>query len=94
MVQASLFVLDLTKSKYNANTKSTLSHINVGSGEDITILNLARTIADVTWFKGEVETDPSKPGGTLRKLMDVSRLNAMGWTPNVELKSGLAETYR
>ncbi|HEY6630022.1 MAG TPA: GDP-L-fucose synthase [Rhizobiaceae bacterium] len=69
------------------------SHINVGCGEDISILDLARTIASVVGLEATIETDPSKPDGTPRKLLDVSRLFAMGWRPSIDLESGLTQTY-
>ena len=71
-----------------------LSHINVGCGEDISILELAQLVARVTGFEGEITTDPSKPDGTMRKLMDVSRLKDMGWAPRIGLERGVEETYR
>ena len=94
MAEASLFVLDLPKKDYEANTQPMLSHINVGSGEDISILELAQLVARITGFKGKIATDPTKPDGTMRKLMDVSRLSAMGWRARIGLEVGLAETYR
>lgn len=93
MAAASLFVLDLPREQYEANTQPMLSHINVGCGEDISILELAQLVARVTGFEGKIVTDPSKPDGTLRKLMDVSRLRDMGWKPQVSLEEGVAETY-
>jgi GDP-L-fucose synthase len=94
MAAASLFVLDLPKSDYEANTQPMLSHINVGSGTDISILELAHKVAAITGYKGRIVTDPSKPDGTLRKLMDVSRLTQMGWSAQIGLDQGLAETYQ
>ncbi|MFP4406087.1 GDP-L-fucose synthase family protein, partial [Rhodosalinus sp.] len=94
MAEASLFVLDLPKSVYDANTAPMLSHINVGTGEDISILDLARLVAEVTGFEGGIETDPTKPDGTPRKLMDVSRLAAMGWRAKIGLREGVTATYR
>lgn len=94
MAAASLFVLDLPSEQYHARTQPMLSHINVGCGKDITILELAQLVARVTGFEGSIETDPSKPDGTMRKLMDVSRLAEMGWMPNIGLEQGLKETYR
>ncbi len=94
MAEASLFVLDLDAGSYAANTQPMLSHINVGTGEDIAILDLARMVAEVTGFEGRIETDPSKPDGTMRKLMDVSRLAEMGWTARIGLREGVEETYR
>lgn len=93
MAKASLFVLGLPKDKYDANTQPMLSHINVGSGSDVSIAELARMVADVVGFKGEIKFDTTKPDGTLRKLMDVTRLANMGWRSTIELKSGISETY-
>jgi len=94
MAAASLFVMDLDKEAYNANTLPQLSHINVGSGVDISILELAQLIAEVTGFKGQIVLDRSKPDGTMRKLMDVSRLADMGWKASIDLETGVRDTYR
>jgi len=94
MAEASLFVLDLSKEIYDANTSPMLSHINVGSGTDITIADLAQKVANVIGFKGRIVTDPTKPDGTMRKLMDVSRLTDMGWSARISLDDGLNDTYR
>jgi nucleoside-diphosphate-sugar epimerase len=94
MAEASLFVLGLPKTTYDANTDPMLSHINVGTGKDVSILELSQMIARVTGFNGNIATDPSKPDGTLRKLMDVSRLARMGWQARIDLELGLEETYR
>jgi GDP-L-fucose synthase len=67
--------------------------VNVGTGEDLTILELARLVAETTGFKGEILTDPTKPDGTPRKLLDISRINATGWQPAVTFKDGLASAY-
>jgi GDP-L-fucose synthase len=69
-------------------------HINVGSGEDIPIKELAYAIKDVVGFTGELVFDVSKPDGTPRKLMDGKKLNSMGWTPKIDLQSGLNSAYR
>ena len=74
-------------------TRPMLSHINVGCGEDISILELAHLVVRVTGFKGRITADPSKPDGTMRKLMDVSRLAKMGWKPRISLEQGVEETY-
>jgi nucleoside-diphosphate-sugar epimerase len=71
-----------------------LSHLNVGSGTDITILELAKKISKITGFKGHIKTDPSKPDGSPRKLMDVSRLTKMGWSARISLDQGLTDTYQ
>ncbi len=93
MAEASLFVLDLPRDVYDANTEPMLSHINVGTGTDVTIRELAAIIAEVTGFGGHIDFDTTKPDGTPRKLMDVSRLAAMGWTARTGLRDGVAETY-
>ncbi|MDU8914027.1 GDP-L-fucose synthase [Aestuariicoccus sp. MJ-SS9] len=93
MAEASLFVLDLPKDTYEANTEPMLSHINVGSGTDVSILELAQMVMRVTGFEGRIVTDPTKPDGTMRKLMDVSRLADMGWRAGIGLEQGIAETY-
>ena len=94
MAEASLHVMQMGRAEYEANTQPMLSHINVGTGEDLTIRSLAERIAKVVSFTGRIEQDPSKPDGAPRKLMDVSRLRAMGWKPRVGLEEGLALAYR
>ena len=93
MAEASLFVLELDEEIYQANTKPMLSHINVGTGRDVTIREMAETMKRVVGFKGELKFDVSKPDGSNRKLIDVSRLKAMGWTYSTELEDGLKKTY-
>jgi len=93
MANASLFVLEASRSIYQSNTKPMLSHINVGTGRDVTIRELAKLMKKVTDFKGEIVFDKSKPDGAPRKLVDVSRLSNMGWTFNISLEEGLAKTY-
>jgi nucleoside-diphosphate-sugar epimerase len=78
---------------YAAHTQPMQSHINVGCGQDITIRELAHTIGQVVGYQGQIEFDPSKPDGTPRKLMDSSRLNALGWQAKVALEDGLAKAY-
>ena len=94
MAQASLFVLELNNKTYKSNTKSMLSHINVGTGKDITIKEMAEIMKDVVGFKGELVFDTSRPDGALRKLIDVSRLSNMGWNHTIDLKEGLEMTYK
>ena len=93
MAEASLFVLDLDRETYAANTQPMLSHINVGTGTYVSIMELAQMVAKVTGFEGRITNDPSKPDGTLRKLMDVSRLADMGWRASIDLEDGLRQTY-
>jgi GDP-L-fucose synthase len=94
MAAASLFVLNLSKGIYGENTEPMLSHINVGTGTDVSILELAQLVAKITGYSGKISTDPSKPDGTMRKLMDVGRLGEMGWHARIELEQGLADTYK
>ncbi len=94
MAEASLFVLELEKKVYQENTEPMLSHINVGTGKDITIRELAEIMKEVVGFNGELFFDTSRPDGTSRKLIDVSRLSKMGWNYRTNLREGLAETYK
>ena len=94
MAEASLFVLDLPKDVYDANTQPMLSHVNVGTGQDISVAELAEAIARLTGFSGRIVFDASRPDGTPRKLMDVSRLAAMGWRASTPFETGLKQTYR
>ena len=94
MATASLFVLNLSKDVYDKNTEPMLSHINVGTGTEISISELAQLVANVTGFTGQIRTDASKPDGTMRKLMDVGRLAKMGWRARIDLEKGLVDTYK
>lgn len=93
MAAASVYVMELAQDIYEANTQPMLSHINVGTGEDCSIKELAETLAQVVGFKGTIVFDASKPDGTPRKLMDVSRLRDMGWSYSIPLEEGLRLTY-
>ncbi|WP_170365952.1 GDP-L-fucose synthase [Ruegeria arenilitoris] len=93
MAEASLFVMDLPQDVYQANTQPMLSHINVGCGQDVSIAELAALIAKITGYTGWITQDTTKPDGTMRKLMDVSRLAKMGWKARIELEDGIRETY-
>ncbi|MBB3593645.1 GDP-L-fucose synthase [Rhizobium sp. BK529] len=79
---------------YLMKTYSDESHVNVGSGEDLTILELARLVAEIVGFEGDIICDPSKPDGTPRKLMSADRLRNLGWAPAIGLKEGIADAYR
>ena len=94
MAAASLFVLELDEQTYQANTKPMLSHINIGTGVDITIREMAETMKQVVGFEGELTFDITKPDGAPRKLIDVSRLSDIGWEYTIELKEGLKKTYK
>jgi GDP-L-fucose synthase len=93
MAAASVYVMGLNNDAYEANTQPMLSHINVGTGVDCTIRELAETMKRVVGFEGKLVFDASKPDGTPRKLMDVSRLRALGWQASISLESGLQQTY-
>lgn len=94
MAAASVHVMNLDQATYEANTDPMLSHINVGTGVDCTIRELAETMAEVTGFKGKLDWDTSKPDGTPRKLMDVGKLERLGWKASIELQAGLETTYQ
>ena len=94
MAAASLFVLELDEENYKANTQSMLSHINVGTGKDITIREMAEAIKKVVGYKGNLTFDTTKPDGAPRKLIDVTRLEDMGWKYGVNLDEGLNKTYK
>jgi len=93
MAAASVYVMELPSAAWKANTQPMLSHINVGTGVDCTIRELAETIARVTGFEGRLVFDASKPDGAPRKLLDNSRLNALGWKAEIGLEEGLRDAY-
>jgi GDP-L-fucose synthase len=93
MASASIHVLEMEAKTYAANTQPMLSHINVGTGVDCTIRELAETIKRVVGFEGELTFDASKPDGAPRKLMDVGRLKNLGWQASISLEDGLRLTY-
>ena len=93
MAAASVFVMDLEQATYNENVQPMESHINVGFGSDITILELAQAVAAAVAYQGKINLDSSKPDGAPRKWMDSLRLNHLGWRPKVNLMSGLQMTY-
>jgi GDP-L-fucose synthase len=93
MAAASVHVMGLTAETYAMHTQPMLNHINVGFGSDISIAELARTVARVVGFTGDITFDATKPDGTPRKLMDSSRLNSLGWHATVQLEDGLKLAY-
>ena len=93
MAAASIHVMELDNETYQANIQPMLSHINVGTGIDCTIREMAETMAKVVGFKGDVVFDSTKPDGTPRKLMDVTRLADLGWQYKISLEQGLTHTY-
>ena len=94
MAAASVFVMNLPKAVYDQHTSPMLSHINVGYGSDITIAELAQAVSQATGYQGNIDFDPSQPDGSPRKLMDSTRLNALGWQAQVNLEQGLALAYQ
>jgi GDP-L-fucose synthase len=93
MAAASVHVMNLDADTYRRHTQPMLSHINVGYGDDLTILELAQQVARTVGYTGRIELDPSKPDGTPRKLMDSARLRSLGWQPRVDLAQGLRLAY-
>jgi GDP-L-fucose synthase len=93
MAAASIFVANVSQETYESCTEPMLSHINVGTGVDCTIAEMALTMADVVGYKGQVSFDTTKPDGAPRKLMNVDTLKKLGWAYSIELKDGLASTY-
>ncbi|WP_111638650.1 GDP-L-fucose synthase [Marinomonas shanghaiensis] len=93
MAAASIFVMNLDDATYQRETQPMLSHINVGSGIDCTIKELTETVAKVVGYQGKIEWDASKPDGAPRKLMDVSRLERLGWKSTIGLEQGLTKSY-
>lgn len=94
MADASIYVMGLSEANYKENTSERLSHINVGTGTDVTIAEIAGLISEVVGYQGRVAFDAGKPDGAPRKWLDVSRLSNMGWRSGVNLKDGLNETYQ
>jgi GDP-L-fucose synthase len=93
MAAACIHVMNLDNEAYQKYTQPMLSHINVGTGKDITIKQLAEIISKVTGYRGQIEFDTTKPDGSKRKLMDSTRLNNLGWQPKTELEQGLKQAY-
>lgn len=94
MAAACLYVMDLDKEQYQSCTAPMLSHLNVGTGEDVTIRELAETIQSVVGYQGQIIWDSNKPDGAPRKLMNISKLKSLGWQPKIGLKDGLVQTYQ
>ena len=93
MAVASVYVMNLDKAIYEAQTQPMQTHVNVGSGHDVTIADLAAFVSKTVGYSGEIKFDASKPDGTPRKLMDSGRLNSLGWKPQVDLETGLKRAY-
>jgi len=93
LAKAAYFIMNINKRDYVKNTSSMCGHINVGSGKDLTIKELAKKIKKIIGFSGEIIFDKKKPDGTKRKLLDVNVIKKMGWKPKINLSDGLKETY-
>ena len=94
MARASIHLMNIDKETYDKHTLSMCSHINVGSGNDLTIKELAAIIKEVVGFKGEIQFDSSKPDGNLRKFLDSEKIKKIGFKPETSLKEGLIKTYQ
>lgn len=94
MASASIHVMNIDKTVYDKKVTNQLSHINIGYGDDCTIAELAKIIADVVKYQGILAQDSSKPDGAPRKLMDSSLIRSLGWTPEFNLRQGLALAYK
>ena len=94
MAEASVYVMNLEKSIYDEHTQPMLSHINAGSGNDLTIAELAKTISKVVGYNGQIIFDSTRPDGAPRKLMNTTRLNKLGWHARVKLADGLYFAYQ
>jgi GDP-L-fucose synthase len=93
MAAACVHVMNLERQVYERCTQPMVSHINVGTGQDVSIEELANQIKSVVGFEGRIDFDTSKPDGTPRKLLDVERLHSTGWTHRIDLPEGLRSTY-
>lgn len=94
LAEAALFLFDTPIDDYKSVTTDMISHVNVGSGQDISIRDLAQLVATVTGFQGEITFDKSKPDGVARKLLSVKKINDLGWYPKISLNDGIRETYK
>jgi len=93
MASACVHVMDLPREVYAAHTEVMASHINVGTGEDLSIAELAQLVSDVVGYRGQIQYDTSKPDGAPRKLLEISRIRKLGWTPRMSLHDGIAHAY-
>lgn len=93
MASACVHVMDLSREVYTTHTEASTSHINVGTGEDLSIAELARLVSEVVGYRGAIRYDVSKPDGTPRKLLDISRIRELGWQPSTSLRAGIERAY-
>ena len=94
MAEACVFIQNLPSEQYKKHTNDMLSQINIGSGRDITIKNLAQIIKSIVGFKGDIKFDEAKPDGTPRKILNTGLLSMLGWKPKTSLEEGLSITYQ
>ena len=93
MADACIHIMKLSKSKINLTTGIKLSHINIGSGQEVTIRELAKIIARISNYNGKIEFDTSYPDGTPRKILNLNKINSLGWQSKIHLVDGLKDTY-
>ena len=94
MAKASIFINNIDQKVYQETTNTMLSHINIGTGQDITIRELAESIKKTINYKGDLVFDNSKPDGPPKKLLNISKLKSLGWSPSISLKEGLERSYK
>lgn len=94
MATASVHMMNISPDNYQRHTEPMLSHVNIGAGRDCTIRELAELIAETVGYQGSIAFDSSKPDGAPRKLLDISKMSLMGWSPQYDLKTGLETTYQ
>ena len=93
MASACVHVMDLPRETYAAHTEATISHINIGSGEDLSIAELAQLVSEAVGYRGTIRCDASKPDGAPRKLLDISLIRQLGWSPRTSLRAGVMRAY-
>ena len=91
---ACILLMNISKEKYESITDDMLSQVNIGSGEEITIKSLVEILVEVIGFEGDINFDTSKPDGTPRKVMDISKISSLGWKPKYSLKEGIEKAYK
>ena len=93
MAEACIYLMNLSKKNFYNSKKNNTEQINIGSGDEVSIANLSKTISKIIGYKGKIAFDKSKPNGTARKLLDSSKIAKMGWKPKIKLKQGIEQSY-
>ena len=93
MAKACIYLMNLDKKKFYNVKKNKAEHINIGSGKEVSIVNLSKIISKIVGYKGKITFDKTKPNGTVRKLLDSSKIAKMGWKPKITLKQGIEQSY-